>query len=95
MTATSDISADMIRPPVNRAMKILDRAFFNKRIPTSAAQILDLKQISRCRTELHHDLLKLDRMQAVRCVRDPQGKESKALLLKSAVKADGTKRPRK
>lgn len=72
-------------------MKTLDRSFFQKTIPTSAARILDQRQISKCRGELHNDLLKLDRMQAVKIVKDTQGKEGKALLLKPVVKADGTR----
>jgi len=79
----------MFRPPVNRAISVLDRSFFKRKIPISAARILDQRQISKCRTELQYDLLKFDRMQAVRSIRDPQGQEGKALLLKPVVKADG------
>ncbi len=79
----------MFRPPVNRAMRALDRSFFKKSIPLSAARIRDNKQISRYRTELGHDLLKLDRMPAVRSVRDSEGQEAKALLLRPEVNPDG------
>ena len=53
----------MFRPPVNRAMKALDRSFFQKKVPISAARILDMKNISKCRLELQKskDSLSLDR----------------------------------
>lgn len=79
----------MFRPPINRAMRALDRSFFNKSIPISAARIFDNKQISKYRSELGHDLLRLDRMQSVQSVRDAEGHEAKALLLRPEVKPDG------
>lgn len=82
-------ASDMFRPPVNRAMRALDRSFFQKSIPISAARICDNKQISKYRTELGHDLLKLERVSAVRSVRDFDGQEGKALLLKPEVNPDG------
>ena len=84
----SSVSA-MFRPPVNRAMRALDRSFFQKSVPLSAARIRDNKQISKYRTELGCDLLKLDRMQAIRSVRDSEGHEAKALLLRPGVQPDG------
>lgn len=58
----------MFRPPVNRAMRVLDRAFFKKTVPLSAARVLDNKNISKCRTELtnSHDLLTVERLSTVR-----------------------------
>lgn len=88
-TASASIISDMFRPPVNRAMKVLDRSFFKKTIPTSVARVLDRKQISKCRSDLHHQLLKLDRMQTVRSVHDTQGVETKVLLLKPDVNSAG------
>ena len=82
-------ASDMFRPPINRAMRALDRSFFQKSIPLSAARIYDNKQISKYRTELGHDLLKLDRMPVVRSVTDFDGQEGKALLLKPEVKPGG------
>lgn len=70
-------------------MRALDRAFFKKTIPLSAAKVRDNKQISKYRSELGHDLLKLDRMPAIRSVKDSEGREAKALLLKPDVNADG------
>ena len=83
------LESAMFRPPVNRAMRALDRSFFQKIIPLSAARIRDNKQISKYRTELGHDLLKLDRMQAVRSIKDSGGHEAKALLLRPGVQPEG------
>ena len=83
------LESAMFRPPINRAMRALDRSFFQKSVPLSAARIRDNKHISRYRKELSHDLLKLDRMPAVKCVKDPEGQEAKAFLLRPEVKSDG------
>lgn len=83
------LESAMFRPPINRAMRALDRSFFRKSIPLSAARIRDNKQISRYRTELGRDLLKLDRTPAVRSVKDSEGQEAKALLLRPEVRPDG------
>lgn len=62
------MAEDMFRPPVNRAMRVLDRSFFQKKVPISAARILDNKNISKCRKELSHskDALALERYQNVK-----------------------------
>ena len=88
MTAAPDIT-DMFRPPVNRAMRVLDRSFFNKTIQTSVARVLDRQQIPKCRNVLGHDILKLDRRQAITSVQDPRGGEAKGLLLNPEIKPDG------
>lgn len=93
MAANSEVTdLDMLRPPINRAMRILDRAFFKTSIPTSAARVFDPKHIKSCRDDLHHDILKLDRKQAVVSVRDPQGADAKALLLKPGIRSEGKPR---
>lgn len=53
----------MFRPPVNRAMRVLDRSFFKKTVPASAATVLDVKNISLVRKTLgsSKDLLDLPR----------------------------------
>jgi tRNA (guanine37-N1)-methyltransferase len=79
----------MFRPPVNRAMRSLDRLFFKRTLPTSAARVTDRKQITKCKSDLYLDILKLDRMQTVVSVRDPQGEDAKALLLKPEIRSDG------
>ncbi|ORY14999.1 Met-10+ like-protein-domain-containing protein [Clohesyomyces aquaticus] len=62
------MSADMLLPPVNRAMRVLDRGFFQKTMPTSAARIFNTKDISRSRIELErgHDHWTALRIQTVR-----------------------------
>jgi tRNA (guanine37-N1)-methyltransferase len=62
------MSADMFAPPVNRAMKVLDRSFFQKTVPTSAARIFNPKDISRCRNELDkgRDSLGISRISPVK-----------------------------
>ncbi|EED12288.1 tRNA (guanine) methyltransferase Trm5 [Talaromyces stipitatus ATCC 10500] len=43
---------EMFRPPVNRAMRVLDRSFFKKTVPVSAATVLENKNISSVRKRL-------------------------------------------
>lgn len=81
---------NMFRPPVNRAMRALDRPFFQKTIPLAAARVLQAKNIAKCRTDLHDELLKLERVSAVK--QDQQRKDSKVLLLKPEIRPD-SKRP--
>ena len=77
----------MFRPPVNRLMKVLDRPFFQKTIPISAAQVNDSRRIASLLTELKQDTLDLERLQTVRPALNGHG--LKALLLKPEIKADG------
>ena len=81
----------MFRPPVNRAMRVLDRSFFQKKIPLAAAYVHDTKQISKCRSDLSKDLLRLERCTVVRS--DPEDAGSmrgrKALLLRPDIRPDG------
>ncbi|KAH0538844.1 hypothetical protein FGG08_004561 [Glutinoglossum americanum] len=80
----------LFRPPINRAMRILDRSFFTKEIPLSAARIFDNRHITKCRTELSWDLLKLERISSVRVDPDPglAGEGKRCLLLRPEVKVD-------
>ena len=80
--------ADMFRPPINRAMKVLDRSFFRKKVPLAAARIVEKRHIAKFRTELGSDLLCLERVSSVKD--DPKSKGSKALLLKPEIKCDST-----
>jgi tRNA (guanine37-N1)-methyltransferase len=88
------MTEDMLRPPVNRAMRTLDRAFFRKSLPLVAARIADNKQIFPVRSELvkSKDIMALERMSPV--ISDPdvdlakQGR--KCLLLQPSIKHDGT-----
>ncbi|CAE7001065.1 tRNA(m(1)G37)methyltransferase [Pyrenophora teres f. teres] len=89
MSAPEATTDDMFAPPVNRAMKVLDRSFFQKTIPTSAARIFNPKDISLCRKELtaSKDTLPTNRVDPIRA--DPDldraTKGSKCLLLRPEV----------
>ncbi|KAF1839994.1 guanine-N(1)--methyltransferas-like protein [Cucurbitaria berberidis CBS 394.84] len=87
--ASSDASTDMFAPPINRAMKVLDRSFFQKTIPTSAARIFNSKDISRCRKELtaSRETLQNSRLDPVRPDTDQERaqKGGKCLLLRPEV----------
>lgn len=87
--STSAAEGDMFRPPINRAMRVLDRSFFKKNIPLSAARIFDMKQIPKVRAELGQDLLHLDRLQSVQNVEISPGHVAKALLLRTDIVKDG------
>lgn len=87
------MAEEMFRPPVNRAMRVLDRSFFQKKIPVSAARVVDNKTISKCRSELFRskDALLLERYQIVRP--DPTESDAKAgkkcILLRPQVDDKG------
>lgn len=84
---------DMFAPPVNRAMKVLDRSFFQKTVPASAARIFKPQDIARCRKELQlsKDTLPNNRIQPIRA--DPDAdraqKGGKCLVLKPEIVHDG------
>lgn len=84
---------DMFAPPVNRAMKVLDRSFFKKTIPASAARIFKPQDIARCRKELQlsKDTLPNNRIQPIRTDPDAQraAQGVKCLVLKPEVVHDG------
>ncbi|EAW09394.1 tRNA (guanine) methyltransferase [Aspergillus clavatus NRRL 1] len=82
---------EMFRPPVNRAMRVLDRSFFRKTIPLSAATVFQNSDISKVRGELHKskDLLTLPRLTSIRDVAEQDGGQvKKALLLREEIKHD-------
>ena len=84
---------DMLRPPVNRAMRQLDRAFFKKTVPIAAARIFSNQHISPCRKDLEKsdDLFRFERISSVQA--DPgagaDGNGRKCLLLKPGVRHNG------
>jgi tRNA (guanine37-N1)-methyltransferase len=86
-------STDMFAAPVNRAMKVLDRGFFQKTIPTSAARIFSPKDISRCRKELtaSRDMLPNNRVDPIRPDVDPERaqKGNKCMVLRPEVVHNG------
>ena len=82
----------LLRPPVNRAMRQLDRAFFSKTIPISAARIFSNQHISSCRKELEksEDLLRHERISSVQNEPGTDGSNGKkCLLLRPEVKHNG------
>ena len=79
--------AEMFRPPINRAMKNLDRSLFSKEVLISAARVLEKTSISRLRADLQNDILKASRMSIVRD--DPVKKGFKSLLLRPEINVHG------
>ncbi|KAL8785444.1 MAG: hypothetical protein Q9213_003374 [Squamulea squamosa] len=74
----------MFRPPINRAMRTLDRSFFRKDVNLTAACVMDSKQIATCRKVLHDDIIKLERLPPIRSAPPNISavKNTKCLLLK-------------
>ena len=83
--------ADMFRPPVNRAMRTLDRSFFRRKVPLSVARIFKASDISNVRKELvkSRDILLWPRISPIREAKDEDGKVWKAMLLRENLKLDG------
>lgn len=81
----------MFRPPVNRAMRALDRSFFNRTVLLSAAAIYKASDIATVRRELlkSKDILSLPRLSSIREIREPDYSVKKGLLLREDVKHDG------
>ncbi|KAK1140551.1 tRNA(m(1)G37)methyltransferase [Aspergillus melleus] len=79
----------MFRPPVNRAMRALDRSFFKKTLPLSAATVFKNSDISKVRGTLNksQDLLEAPRLNIIREVKVDDAVK-KCLLLKDGVKHD-------
>ena len=85
----SDLPA-MFRPPVNRAMRVLDRSFFKKTVPISAAAIFKTSDIANVRKELtkSRDMLVLPRLGSIREIKI-NDLVHKCLLLREDIKHDG------
>ena len=79
----------MIRPPVNQLMKVLDRSFFRKNVRVCAAQVFNMKDISKTRAALKSDLLHIGRLKSLVSV-PGQESEMKAFLLRPEIKNEGT-----
>ncbi|CAK44472.1 hypothetical protein CBS115989_10015 [Aspergillus niger] len=86
----SDLPA-MFRPPVNRAMRVLDRSFFKKTVPISAAAIFKTSDIANVRKELtkSRDMLVLPRLGSIREIKI-NDLVHKCLLLREDIKHDDT-----
>ncbi|KAH7060479.1 Met-10+ like-protein-domain-containing protein [Macrophomina phaseolina] len=82
----------MFRPPVARAMRVLDRSFFQKTFPISAARIANNKDISLVRKTLEKskDVLSAPRLQSVQPDPLPElaAKGRKCVLLRPDIKHD-------
>ena len=85
-----DLDVEMLRPPINRAMRMLDRSFFHKKIPAVAAVIQDSKRISQIKSELLNDALQLERVQHIRPMYDASGQKTgkKGIILKPEIKEE-------
>lgn len=81
---------EMFRPPVNRAMRVLDRSFFRKTIPLSAATVFKNSDISRVRDKLmkNRDQFALPRLNSVKEIKKDDIVR-KCLLLKEEIKHNG------
>ena len=80
---------DIFLPPVQRGMRELDRSFFKKTIPLSAATIFERRDIEKVRAELVRsgEILSLD---AIKITRDDETVPGrKCLLLKPKVDVTG------
>ncbi|KAF2723097.1 hypothetical protein K431DRAFT_283264 [Polychaeton citri CBS 116435] len=82
---------EMFRPPVNRAMRVLDRSFFRKTLPISAARVQENQNISKVRKQLEQsrDALMQERLGTVHPDPDPEMAKAgkKCILLKPEVTA--------
>jgi tRNA (guanine37-N1)-methyltransferase len=80
---------ELFLPPVKRDMHVLDRSFFKKTIPLSAATVFDNRDLQRVRKELSRsgDILSLDAIKVTRDDETVAGK--KCMLLNPAVVAEG------
>lgn len=80
---------ELFLPPVKRDMHVLDRSFFEKTIPLSAATVFDNRDLQRVRKELSRsgDILSIDAIKITRDDETVPGK--KCMLLNPAVVAEG------
>lgn len=71
-------------------MRLLDRSFFQKRIELTAANVFEIKNISRVKKECAHDVLDAPRIKPVLTIPWGHARERTLLLLKPDVKVNGT-----
>lgn len=80
-------------PPVNRAMRVLDRAFFQKSIPLSAARLHKISKISSVKQELERSKDAILHARLRNVIPDPvtelANQGGKCLLLRPGIKHDG------
>lgn len=71
-------------------MRVLDKAFFQKTVPLSAARIFDVRQTGALRKACRPDVLHLPRIDALQWDPDQERyKGRKVMLMKPEVKHDG------
>ena len=80
---------EMLRPPINRALKELDRSLFEKIIPLSVAKVSDFKRISQLRQDLGRDVFQIERKQGVVNLPQANGQIGKGFLLRPDIKPEG------
>lgn len=86
------MAEEMFRPPINRAMRVLDRSFFQKKVPLSAARVLDIKKMSKLRQDLQKskDILFIDRLSNIQADPEANAKPgSKCILLRPEIDEKG------
>lgn len=77
-------------PPVNRAMTTLDRAFFQKTFPITAAHVFDQRNIKKVQDECKEDLLyEIPMVKTVTTEEDATGTKKILVKLKPEVRHDG------
>ena len=81
----SSSTEEMFRPPIDRAMRVLDRAFFKKTVPLAAVKMTSNTQIAPFRKLLGRDILSLEWQSPVKS--DPLDKNApKCLLLRPEIR---------
>ena len=90
-SAQTAASADMFRPPINWAMKTLDRSFFHKEIMLAAACILDKKNIWMHRKELSRDVLQIPKVTPIQEITSDllPDKTARGLILNPNIRIEG------
>ncbi|RVX74687.1 hypothetical protein B0A52_01814 [Exophiala mesophila] len=85
---TSPETPSVFRPPVNRSMKVLDRSFFQKVIPLSAASVSNVKLLGQIRKDLERsgELLRLAMIKPL--MDDDSNPGAKCFLLSLGVQTD-------
>ena len=88
--SASSQGEEMLRPPLNRTMKVLDRSRFPGTIRTVSAVIHEPKTISRIKAELWGDAFFWDRKKSITPLQPAPGHETgkKCMLLRPSIKQD-------
>ena len=71
---------NILAPPVDRSMHVLDRSFFKKVVPLAAASVFDNRDLARVRDELvkSKDVFAFPPYQATQARRDDSGQKMHA-----------------